>query len=899
MNHYEPLEQIHTFSLQVYRNGVWIDIPVNSAKGSIGNSKAGTVDLVLPDRTDDRYRSRLYEGEKVRMYRGVVGSPSTRCWTGYVDNTTATDTAGISRTPQVMDYIKELNDATTLEGFVFDDLPYNLAAATIIQHAIDTGQFKPTDDFGTFLSTTASYNSASGNSLCYFPDLNDPTTGMPYLLASGTLGSFTSGPEAFASFMVPVASAGVGYTGFELPNQYLIASTFVMYDFIVASTLASAQIPPLPGSCVVDFYNGIMYFNESDASKTASFSSYYYDSPNYQWDAGSSVGDVLSQILDKTGCRWYVDGWGKFYSKYIDTTVAPTKFIERSEYQQLEFQTNRDRRNVIICEGWNGQIQVPAGSSNIVGGVQIRQSSTYLGDTSDGSITFSKPLVAGNVIMVNYQQGPVTSLLSPDWFSIFRLSGPSDSTINTGILAYVVTAADESAGTLVFYPFTDYSSAEHILIYAYELINAGTLLDNATGNFIDNYISPSANALLDQPEYATQVPGGDTQCGYTTAPTQIVYPPITPLTPGSRLFILAWSGQSPAMAHSTTWNDIVGIGPAIVQTDYKQCSGAGGGFTSSNMMVGYGTHFGTRSEAVQITTTLPPQYDDFGGGGFALFKLPPGGLVFYVAPNPAVPTFLTPSLGPGLDAPGLFASKCINWDDINNPPPVGLGKKQYIIMQDTTWHTRTAINNACYFAGQQLSRRGKIFSVQQMDDPTLVLEDVVVYEGVMPEVGDGDFFYIEQIQWEWTMGDKGSITANSTVTGTMLPGRGTFYLGPVTGVTTSGQYDLKNDVRPLIDGFLIPPGGTYHSIFSKALGLGVSYVATEAGYETINLYGSDGSNWANNNGTPIFRGKSATPYVIPLPTDHLTPGVLYVVKVEFTDADGNIGIYRDFIWCTP
>src|SRR6266567_7151669 len=166
--------QTSSFLLQVFRNGNWIDIPVRSATGSIKKASAGQMTAVINDNLGDLQRSHLYEGEKIRAYKGTLGSGSVRVWTGFVDAPTVTDNGLISRSVVMTDNVQELNTAILLDGHVFDNIDPMYVAASCIQHAIDTSQYIPTDDSGNPLTgATASFSNPSGNALCYFPDLHN------------------------------------------------------------------------------------------------------------------------------------------------------------------------------------------------------------------------------------------------------------------------------------------------------------------------------------------------------------------------------------------------------------------------------------------------------------------------------------------------------------------------------------------------------------------------------------------------------------------------------------------------------------------------------------------------------------------------------------------------------
>lgn len=590
--------QVRTFQLQVYRNGQWVDVPVQSAQGQVQKNQAGQLTLVMPNNVLDAPRSRLFEGEKVRAYRGVIGAPPVRCWTGYVDVPSATDKIGIIRNPIVTDNIQELNQAILLEGVIYDTFTQNSACVDVINKAIATGQLNLTDDSGTAISSTVNYNLPTGNSICFFPDSINPD-GSLLSLASGTLGSFTNGNNPTTSFLVPGAS-GAAYSAFELPQQYIIASTFQMGGGFTVASFTGSTLPPPISTCVIDFYNGIFYFNPADASRTASFSGFYYSSPLWAFTAGQACADVITQILDKSGARWSVDAFGKFYSRYIDSTQAPTRVLGPSQYSQLQIQTNRDRRNVIICEGWDGN------------------------------------------------------------------------------------------------------------------------------------------------------------CGQ------------------------------------------------------------------------------------------------------------------------------------------IFTSKCINYDDITNAPPKGLGKRSYMIIQDPAWKTRETINAAVYYAAQQVGRRGKVMSVNIVDDPSLILEDVLCFSGDVADTTEGDFFYVEGIQWNWTLQKNGGLNVITTITGTALPGQGTFYLGPTSATTPTGFFDFSTDILSMDNATLSPTGGTYSSSFSIASGLSLDYEALEDGFEAVDIYGSDGSHLG-----PFQATRTAGLIGVTLPVGSMNPFTWYVVKLRYEDQFGNIGIFRSFIQAFP
>lgn len=336
--------------VQVRRNGSWINVPCDAISATIGKGKAGQVTLTISNDDTDAARSQLYDGERVRIFRGVVGAAPVRCWTGWVDTRHPIDTLGTQRQIAVTDAIKEITDAIVINGTVYDGMDPMLACANIIQQAISTGQFVPKDDNDNAYSSTASSSSPTGNSVCYFPTLiNDD--GSTFTLPQGTIGSFTNGNGGIASFSVPTAS-GMAYSTFELPERYIIASTLAMTGWTIAST--AQTFPPLASTCVVDYYNGVIYFNSADAGKNVTITGSFYSSPLYDAPPGTKIGDVVSQIMDASGCRWGVDGNGKFYSTVIDAVHAPTRIFNKGQYVSNEVEINRDRRNVIVCLGWDG-----------------------------------------------------------------------------------------------------------------------------------------------------------------------------------------------------------------------------------------------------------------------------------------------------------------------------------------------------------------------------------------------------------------------------------------------------------------------------------------------------------------------------------------------------------------
>lgn len=580
--------------MQVRRNGNWITVPVESAQAQIGKGKAGQVNLVIGNDDTDPTRSQLYEGDRIRMFRGVLGAPPVRCWTGYVDTRGPTDSQGISRQIAVTDHIKELNDAILIDGVFYDNLTATAACADVIQRAITSQQLKIYDDNDNVQSTTASYSSPTGNNVCYFPDLlNDD--GSMFYLPMGTLASYTSSTGQMASFSIPVAS-GASYSTFELPKRYVIASTMVMPGFTIASTAQS--FPPASGTAVLDAYNGLLYFASSQASTMVSFSATYYDSPNWAFAPGTKCGDVISQIMDKVGCRWGVDANGKFYMTRVDAIHVPQRILNKGQYVSNAVEINRDRRNVIVALGWDGN------------------------------------------------------------------------------------------------------------------------------------------------------------CG------------------------------------------------------------------------------------------------------------------------------------------GILCAKAVNTDDINNAPPKGLGKRAYLVVQDASWKTQYAVSKAAYYAVQQVGRRGKIVNVQILDDPTITTpETVLCFESGLPEIGSGDFFYVEDIQWNYATSGQG-FQAMMSLSGTMLPGQGLVYLGPITGTTSYGSLDYTQDVECITNPYLTPAGGSYFSTFSIAAGWTLSYTVGSLGVtESVDIYGSDGSHIVGDQN--VLRAANQTLNLV-LPTVGLVAGVLYCVRLWVKDSNGNIAIFRTF-----
>lgn len=594
--------------LQVFRGGNWITIPFESMKGTVGKGKAGSLEIAIPEIKTDPKRAQLFEGEKVRMFRGVIGAPMVRSFTGYVDSREPTDSiAGISRKVVCTDVIKELNDAILLNGLIYDNLTPTQAAVDLLNRTIASGQYVPTDDLGNLLTDTTNATNPNGNLICYFPDLyNDD--GSLFFLPSGTIASFTNPNNKNPHFDIPIASAGYNYVTFAFPQNHLIASTTNIFGFTQVST--SQSFPPSPGTYILDAYNGFAYFNVADGSRTASFTASYYSSPLFGFDPGAKVGDVLAQLFDQAGNKYKVDGTGKIISQFVDLVTAPKRILNKGSYITSGVEINRDRRNVIICEGWDGN------------------------------------------------------------------------------------------------------------------------------------------------------------CG------------------------------------------------------------------------------------------------------------------------------------------GLLISKCILTDDINNPPPYGLGKRAYVVIRDQAWKTQYAVNNASYYAALQIGKRGKIVSISMMDDPTIMVDDVLAFESTFPEISSQDYFVTEQVQYDLSVGN-GSVKSSQNVSGTLLSARGTIYLGPASATAVNGALDYSKDIRPIFSCSLQDHishnqiGGSYFSTFSIVRGLDLVYqVGVFPIKESIDVYGSDGSHIVMENNIPVFGNQVRS---LPLPIagnpaariPALIPGVLYVFKFYARDTNGNIGIFRD------
>jgi len=243
----------------------------------------------------------------------------------------------------------------------------------------------------------------------------------------------------------------------------------------------------------------------------------------------------------------------------------------------------------------------------------------------------------------------------------------------------------------------------------------------------------------------------------------------------------------------------------------------------------------------------------------------------------------------------IIASKVVNYDDANNPPPKGLGKRSYMITQNKNLTTQAAVNNGAYYAIQMVGRRGRIAGYTIVDDPNLNLEDAVGFIGSLPEIDPGMLFYITGIDWQYTL-STGKINVEANITASSLPGRGTIYLGPPTGVTQFGEYDFTQDSYPMAttSASLSPAGGTLQSTFSIAGGLQLCYSATTSGMEGIDIYGSDNSHLGTYSAS-----RSAGYLVVILPASSMNPGIYYAIKLRFEDYNGNIAVYRDLICAQP
>jgi hypothetical protein len=169
---------------------------------------------------------------------------------------------------------------------------------------------------------------------------------------------------------------------------------------------------------------------------------------------------------------------------------------------------------------------------------------------------------------------------------------------------------------------------------------------------------------------------------------------------------------------------------------------------------------------------------------------------------------------------------------------------------------------------------------------------VIAFSGAIPEITDGDFFYVESVDWQYATQKGGGLTATSQVTATGLPGQGTVYLGAVTNVTPNGEFDFTTDVQPMSNGTLIPNGGSYWSTFTKGGGLQLQYFAAENGFEAIDIFGSDGSHLG-----PYQASRTVGTQNVILPVGSMSVGVLYVIKLRYEDANGQLGIYRSFSKC--
>jgi|SRR5579872_971669 len=352
----------HYVLVQVWRSGNWITLPITKVEGDQATHRSGTLTITIPDMPGDT-RSRLYEGERIRAYRGTKGGALTRCFTGFVDapSPTIDGLNGLSRSYVCTDNLKELVDAIMLDGVIYDNMKPNDAAIDVLNRAISKGQYVIYDDNGNQLNSTASYTQANGNGVVYFPDLvNDD--GSVFVLPSGTLGSFTNPTTApVASLMIPPAS-GQQYSVFELPQRYIIASTMTVGSMTQASN--GGLFPPASGSYYLDSYNGLLYFNVADVGKVVDITGVYYESPLFAYQPGSKMFDVIEQVMQAAGNIWTVDGFGKLNSQYVDIIGVPKRVYAAAQVSEVGVDITRDRRNVCVALGWDnncGQILCAVG----------------------------------------------------------------------------------------------------------------------------------------------------------------------------------------------------------------------------------------------------------------------------------------------------------------------------------------------------------------------------------------------------------------------------------------------------------------------------------------------------------------------------------------------------------
>jgi hypothetical protein len=342
--------QIQLLQAQVYRAGVWQNMPIQNATGTFQKGAAGNIAFTMSlDNTDPN--TILFEGERVRMYGGIYGAPMQRRFTGFVDSVQTVDSVqGTVRSVTASDHIKELNDAILLEPRIYDGIEPNVAVADAINQAITSGQLKLYDDNGNALLNVNAYDVPNGNNILDAPRIfNDDLS--TYLLPQGVLASTMTIQNASASIFIPPASGTNTFIELQLPFGFIVAST--MSANFTLSTNANT-LPPPSRSYYLDSYNGIAYFNNADASALFQFACYYYSTPLFGFQLGSKVGDVIAGIMDKTGQHLNVDPYGKFHVVSAQQPRVPKRILGKDQYIQNGIQTNRDRRNVIVCEGWDG-----------------------------------------------------------------------------------------------------------------------------------------------------------------------------------------------------------------------------------------------------------------------------------------------------------------------------------------------------------------------------------------------------------------------------------------------------------------------------------------------------------------------------------------------------------------
>lgn len=591
--------------VQVMRGGSWLTVPVSSIKATRGKGTAGSMSLSIPEDPTDPARSQIYEGEPVRAFRGSIGSPLKRSWTGFADvrEGTIDATSQVMRNVTVSDYIKELNDSIMLTGRIYDNLPPMQAIADLVQQAMDTQQFQPFNDDGSIISSVGNYASG-GSAIAHFPTIFNDDQSL-YRLAAGTTASFTKDTQLdFASFMVPTPASFQSYCTYQLPHQYVIGSTMVIGSGQTAQNApyspakAHGSLPPAAGTFYFDEYNATFYFNPADSGATCVFNAAYYDSPLFSYPQGTSVGSTIAAIAEHAGCLFNVSVNGQLYCRTIDYIRAPRRILNRGSYVQTGIQISRDRRNVVVALGFDG--------------------------------------------------------------------------------------------------------------------NCGEIL-SAIG---------------------------------------------------------------------------------------------------------------------------------------------------------------------------------VSYDDATLLPPLGLGKRAFLVASDRAWHTQYAVTQACWIALQQIGRRGRIASMTIIDDPDLDLDDILVFEGDIDEVSPANWFYIAQIAWNFDVSARG-VNVLSQISGNQMPGEGIFYISPCDGVTSDGSLDLLTIGRPLLSATLVPAGGKSYSTFSIAGGLSYNYLpGPNAFLENIDVYGSDNTHVVFENN--IVR-PGGVAYTLPIPTSSFVPGVTYTLRHWVQDSEGAVAIYFTFI----